>query len=139
MAFKSRHERITMEPTSGSVHDGSFADAISACGETWVGGQEPWDDSGNLLCEGDNPGQVKAVFDKLQKVLQESGLTVNDIVKLNLFFVTDNDDISNDFHCALNIWKNFAPKSNPAMTAVRAYELSHPGVSIQADCIAIKR
>jgi hypothetical protein len=39
----------------------------------------------------------------------------------------------------LNIWKKFAPNSNPAMTAVRAYELSHPGVSIQADCIAIKR
>ena len=59
--------------------------------------------------------------------------------KLILFFVTDNDDISDEFHCALNIWKKFAPNSNPAMTAVRAYELSHPGVSIQADCIAIKR
>ena len=139
MAFKSRHERIKMEPALGSSYDGNFADAISANEETWVGGQEPWDDSGNLLCEGDNSGQVKVVFEKLKKVLHESGLTVDDIVKLNLFFVTDNDDISDEFHGALNIWKKFAPNSNPAMTAVRAYELSHPGVSIQADCIAIKR
>ena len=139
MAFKSRHERITMKPASGSVYDVNFADVISACGETWIGGQEPWDDSGNLLCEGDNPGQVKVVFDKLQKLLNEAGLNVEDIVKLNLFFVTDKDDISDEFHSALNIWKKFAPNSNPAMTAVRAYELSRPGVSIQADCIAIKR
>ena len=139
MAFKARHERITMKPALASAYDVNFADVISACGETWVGGQEPWDESGNLLCEGDSPGQIKVVFDKLRKLLNDAGLDVDDIVKLNLFFVTDEDDISDDFHSALNIWKKFAPSSNPAMTAVRAYELSRPGVLIQADCIAIKR
>ena len=139
MAFKSRHERITMKPVLGSVYDVNFADVVSACGETWVGGQEPWDESGNLLCEGDSAGQVKVVLDKLQKLLNEAGLDVEDIVKVNLFFVTEKDDISDEFHSALNIWKKFAPNSNPAMTAVRAYELSRPGVLIQADCIAIKR
>jgi enamine deaminase RidA (YjgF/YER057c/UK114 family) len=139
MAFKSKHERITMNPTLGSAYDVNFADVISASGETWVGGQEPLDNRGNLLCEGDNAGQARVVFGKLQKLLNEKGLDAQDIVKLNLFFVSEKDDISEEFHSALDIWQKFAPNSNPAMTAVRVYELSSPGVSIQADCIAIKR
>ena len=139
MAFKSTHKRLSRNSTVGSAYDVNFADVISASGETWVGGQEPFDSDGNLLFEGDNLGQTQVVFDKIQKLLNEAGLCVDDIVKLNLFFVTDGDDISEEFHSALGVWKKFAPNSNPAMTAARAYELSSPGVLILADCIAMKR
>ena len=35
------------------------------------------------------------------------------------------------------IWEEMAPNAHPAMTPVRAYELSQPGLLIQADCIAM--
>jgi enamine deaminase RidA (YjgF/YER057c/UK114 family) len=97
------------------------------------------DEGGKLLCEGDAIGQAHVVFDKIQRALNGAGMHVDDIVKLNLFFVNEKEDISADFHSALNAWKKFAPNSKPAMTAVRVYELSSPGVEIQADCVAIKR
>jgi enamine deaminase RidA (YjgF/YER057c/UK114 family) len=59
-------------------------------------------------------------------------------VKLNLFFASDGDDVGEEFHAAMAVWAEMAPNAAPAMTPVRAYELSQPGLLIQADCIAMK-
>ena len=47
------------------------------------------------------------------------------------------EEDTEEFHAAMAVWAEMAPNAKPAMTPVRAYELSQPGLLIQADCIAI--
>lgn len=137
MAFKSRQTRTTMGSAPMKVHDGTFSDSVSASGEIWIGGQVAQDTGGGVLAPGDVREQSRIVFQRLEEALAPSGATLDDIVKLNLFFVSDGDDIAKAFHTVLAVWSELAPNSRPAMTPVRVYELSQPGLLFQADCIAM--
>ncbi|MGI9477579.1 MAG: RidA family protein [Hyphomicrobiaceae bacterium] len=137
MAFKGTHERASTETAQAKVHDGSFADSVRALGEIWIGGQVAQNHDGGVMAPGDIGEQSRIVFERLKGALAQSGATLDDVVKLNLFFAADGDDIGEAFHAAMAVWAEMAPNSNPAMTPVRAYELSQPGLLIQADCIAM--
>ena len=137
MAFKSSHERSTTGSSPMKVHDGSFSDSVRASGEIWIGGQVAQDADGGVLAPGDIREQSRIVFQRLNDALGHSGATLDDIVKLNLFFASNSDDIDEEFHAALAVWSELAPNSRPAMTPVRVYELFQSGLLIQADCIAM--
>lgn len=115
-----------------------FADGISAGDEIYVGGQVAIGEDGSVLLDNDISGQAKLVFERLAKVLAQDGATLNDVVKLNLFFVSEDDDVSKYFYATSRVWKELAPNAHPTMTAVNSYEMPRPGVLIQADCVAIK-
>jgi enamine deaminase RidA (YjgF/YER057c/UK114 family) len=136
MAFKSDQTRATTGSIPTKVHDGSFSDSVSASGEIWIGGQVALDDNGSVIAPGDIQEQSKIVFHRLNDALASYNATLDDVVKLNLFFASDGNDISQEFHSTLATWAEVAPNSSPAMTPVQAYELSQPGLLIQADCIA---
>ena len=137
MAFLSDHERATSGTAATKVHDGYFSDTVSASGEIWIGGQVAQDETGGVIAPGDISEQSRIVIQRLADALALSGATLNDIVKLNLIFASDDDDISKNFHAAMAVWAETAPNSRPAMTSFQAYELSQPGLLIQADCIAM--
>ena len=136
MAFKSNQTRATTGSLPTKVHDGSFPDSVCASGEIWIGGQVALDDNGLVIAPGNIQEQSKIVFHRLNDALASHNATLDDVVKLNLFFASDGNDISQEFHSTLATWAEVAPNSSPAMTPVRAYELSQPGLLIQADCIA---
>lgn len=138
MAFKGRHERASTGTTPEKVHDGSFADSVSASGEIWVGGQVAQDDDGKIMAPGDFAAQSRIVFERLKEALVPLAASLDDVVKLNLFFAAEGEDVSEELHTAMAVWSELAPQSAPAMTPVRVYELSQPGLLFQADCIAIK-
>ena len=138
MAFKGGHERASTGTTPEKVHDGSFADSVSALGEIWVGGQVAQDDDGKIMAPGDFAAQSRIVFERLKEALVPLGASLDDVVKLNLFFAAEGEDVSEELHTAMAVWSELAPQSTPAMTPVRVYELSQPGLLFQADCIAIK-
>ena len=138
MALKGGHERASTGTVPMKVHDGSFADSVSALGEIWIGGQVAQGDDGKVMAPGDFAAQSRIVFQRLEEALVPSGASLDDVVKLNLFFVSDGEDVSEELHTAMAVWSELAPQSSPAMTSVRVYELSRPGLLFQADCIAIK-
>ena len=137
MAFTSSHARATSGNAATKVHDGSFSDSVSASGEIWIGGQVAQDENGQIMAAGDIREQSRIVFQRLKEALALSGATLDEIVKLNLFFASDGDDIGDEFHAAMAVWSEMAPNAKPAMTPVRAYELFQTGLLIQADCIAM--
>ena len=137
MAFTSDHERATTGTATTKVHDGYFSDSVSTSGEIWIGGQIAQDEAGEVIAPGDIWEQSRIVIQRLEDALALSGATLDDIVKLNLIFGSDEDDISENFHAAMAAWAEMAPNSRPAMTPFQAYELSQPGLVIQADCIAM--
>ena len=138
MAFTRNQQRTSTETAQTKVHDGFFADGVSAHGEIWIGGQVAQGPDGKVMAPGDIEEQARIVFGRLKEALAPSGATLDDVVKLNLFFASDGTDIGEEFHAALSVWAEMAPNSAPAMTPVRAYELSQPGLLIQADCVAAK-
>ena len=137
MVFTSSHARAMHGDAATKVHDGSFSDSVRASGEIWIGGQVAQDDNGQVMATGDIREQSKIVFQRLKDALALSGATLDDIVKLNLFFASDSDDIGDEFHAAMGVWSEIAPNAKPAMTPVRVYELFQTGLLIQADCIAM--
>lgn len=137
MAFKAPQTRRSTGSVPTKVHDGYFSDSVGALGEIWVGGQVAQGPDGAVMAPDDIAGQSRIVFERLKEALAPAGATLEDVVKLNLFFASDGEDVSEEFHAAMGVWAEMAPNANPAMTAVRAYELSQPGLLIQADCIAI--
>jgi enamine deaminase RidA (YjgF/YER057c/UK114 family) len=138
MAFKDTHKRTSIGTALTKVHDGYFSDSISMLGETWIGGQVAQGLDGEVMAPGDIEEQSRIVFERLRDALLPSGATLNDVVKLNLFFASDGNDVSEELHAVMAVWAEMAPNSSPAMTPVRAYELSQSGLLIQADCIAMK-
>jgi enamine deaminase RidA (YjgF/YER057c/UK114 family) len=137
MAFKSIQERTSTGTALTKVHDGYFADSVRSLGEIWIGGQVAQGEDGGVMSPGNIGEQSRIVFQRLEDALVLSGATLDDIVKLNLFFASDANDMGEVFHAAMAVWAEMAPNSRPAMTPVRAYELSQPGLLIQADCIAM--
>ena len=137
MAFKSNHQRMTLGPAGSKVHDGYFSDSIRASDEIWVGGQVAQSDAGEVMAPGDIREQARIVFQRLRDVLALSDASLDDIVKMNLFFSANGEDVKEELHAAMAIWEEMAPNAHPSMTPVRAYELSQPGLLIQADCIAM--
>ena len=137
MAFDATHSRVSAAPSLGKAFDDCFADGVTAAGETWIGGQEAIDNNGRVMCEGNTVGQAEIVFEKLKKLLGDASVELTDIVRLNMFFLGEHD-ISTEFHAVMKLWQEFAPKAKPTMTAVKAFELSSPGVKFMADCVAIK-
>lgn len=125
--------------SSGRYQTEIFSDGCSAAGEIYVGGQVALDDDGAVLSAGDIAGQALVVFERLAAVLAQAGATLDDVVKLNLFLVSDEEDVSEYFHASSRVWAELAPDSCPAMTVVRSYELPSEGLLIQADCLASKR
>jgi len=115
-----------------------FSDGVSAAGEIYVGGQTALGADGAALAAGDIGAQSRIAFERLAAVLAADGATLDDVVKLNLFFVADDAGSAEAFHAVSAVWADMAPGAHPAMTPVRVHELVRDGLLVQADCIALK-
>ena len=139
MAIVDGDRRIVApESPAARYQPTKFSDAVEAAGEIYVGGQVALSDAGNVLCADDVAGQARIVFKRLADALGKVDASLGDVVKLNLFLVGEDDEVSESFHEVCKIWSELAPRSHPAMTPVRVHELPRPGLLVQADCIALK-
>ena len=122
----------------GRYQPSVFSDGVIADGEIYVSGQTALASDNSALFPGDFSEQAKEVFHRLAKVLAEADAALDDVVKLNLFFVADDGEVESRFHQACQVWAQICPNSQPAFTPVRVHELPKPGLLLQADCVAIK-
>ncbi len=131
-------KRLAKSLEGGSYQPNDYSDGVSASGEIFVGGQVALEDNGAVLEPG-NPGeQARIVFERLASVLAADGATLDDVVKLNIFFVAEDNQTAETFNAMSAAWTNIAPDAHPAMTPVRVHELARDGLLVQADCIALK-
>jgi enamine deaminase RidA (YjgF/YER057c/UK114 family) len=66
-------------------------EAVRAGDLIFVGAQLPLDDAGNIIGR-DVTGQARAVMERLKRVLAAAGASLADVVKHNVYFVSDGDD-----------------------------------------------
>jgi 2-iminobutanoate/2-iminopropanoate deaminase len=70
---------------------GPYAHAVWAGDLLYLSGQAPIDPATGKLVEGDLSVQTRQVFDNLEAVLRAAGLTMDHVVKCNVFLTTMAD------------------------------------------------
>ena len=95
---------------------------------------------------GDTEAQTRATLDKLERQLGSLGLSMADVVKLQVFLVSDNGTAGDaDVAGFERAWAGrFSPAPGqeavlPARTVVQVAALAHPGMRIEIDAIAARR
>jgi enamine deaminase RidA (YjgF/YER057c/UK114 family) len=111
-----------------------YSHVVVASGETliFISGQLARDKSGNIVGPGDMRAQIRQVGENLRDALEAAGATLDDLVKTTTF-VTDIDE----FFKHVDVRHDYLGASLPASTTVEVRRLSHPGLLVEIEAIAL--
>ena len=98
----------------------------------FASGQIPLNPTTNELVEGDIATQTKQVFENINGILSENGLTFANVVKTSVFLA----DI-NDFGAMNEVYAKFFSEPYPARSAVAVKDLPK-GAKVEIEIIAFK-
>lgn len=96
-------------------------------------GQIAMDKNGNVLYPNDSAKQAEFVFESLQKILNKSGASLDDVVKATVF-VTN----MNDFKEISKVRNKYFKNSEPVSTLVEVNKLVKDGCRVEIEVVAIK-
>lgn len=97
-------------------------------------GQIELDKDGNVLYPDDSAKQAEFIYESLNKILQEAGATLDDVVKTTVF-VTD----MNDFAKISTVRNQYFKNAEPASTLVEVKRLVKDGCRVEIEVIAVKQ
>ena len=106
------------------------------CGESkllFVTGQLPQDIEGKIILIGDPEGQTKVVFSRISNILEEAGMSFDDVVKLQIYV----KDISYA-KIVSAIRDELFLVSKPASTLVEVSGFVKEGCCVEIDVVAAK-
>ena len=111
---------------------GPYSVAIGAGNFIFTSGQIPADKDGNLV-EGGIQQQTEKVLENLKAILEDNGLTMEDVIKTTVFLKD-----MNDFAAMNEVYARYFPaESAPARSAVQVARLPRD-VSVEIELIALK-
>jgi enamine deaminase RidA (YjgF/YER057c/UK114 family) len=99
----------------------------------FVAGQVALDNSGNIVGKGDFTAQIRQVFENLKAAVEAAGGTLNDIIKLNSYFLNFSD--LPKFREVRDIYINL--KNPPASTAIQVTALVRPEFLVEVEAVAV--
>ena len=111
---------------------GPYSHAVWADNLLYLSGQTPIDPANNTLIEGDIALQTTQAFNNLEGVLQEAGLTMEDVVKVNVYLTT-----MKNFEAMNTVYQGRFKKPYPARTTVAVFELPL-GAQVEIEMVAKK-
>jgi len=97
-------------------------------------GQIALDKNGNVLYLNDPAKQAEFIYKSLQKILNQSGASLDDVVKTTVF-VTNMDD----FPKISSVRNKYFKKAEPVSTLVEVKKLVKEGCLVEIEVIAIKQ
>nr|WP_072151937.1 RidA family protein [Candidatus Kryptobacter tengchongensis] len=112
---------------------GPYSQAVIAGDFIFTAGQIPIDPKTNQVVQGDIKEQTKQVLENLKAVLEASGATFDDVVKVTVYM----RDL-NEFSAMNEIYSEYFKNSPPARTTVEVSRLPRD-VKIEIDLIAVRR
>jgi 2-iminobutanoate/2-iminopropanoate deaminase len=111
-----------------------WSHAVKASGTyLFVSGQTPTDIDGNTLWKGDILKQTEAALENLKKVVEEAGLTLDNVVQL-MWFVTDADKFYSQG--ASDLRREYFRKDYPTSTLIQVMRLANPDAMIEVQAVA---
>ncbi|AET67487.1 endoribonuclease L-PSP, putative [Desulfosporosinus orientis DSM 765] len=117
---------------SGAVAVGPYSHAIESGDLVFLSGQTPIDSQTGKLVEGDIVEQTKQCFKNLFNVLEASGLTSDNVEKVNVF-LTD----MNNFAAMNQVYSKQFSEPYPARTTIGVASLPL-GAQVEIEMIARK-
>ncbi len=100
----------------------------------FVTGQIAMDKEGNAVAPNDITAQAEFIFKNIQKILEEGGASIDDVVK-TVIYVTD----MNDFKEISAVRNKYFNKSKPVSTLVEISKTVKEGCDLEIEVIAIKK
>ena len=108
---------------------GIYSQAIRAGSFVFISGQIPLDPKSMTIIDGDINDHIKQVLSNIKAIVQESGGSMNDIVKINVYL----KDLEN-FQNVNSAMESFFDEPFPSRAAVEVSRLPKD-VSIEMDAI----
>jgi 2-iminobutanoate/2-iminopropanoate deaminase len=125
--------RITFSSGEAPRAVGPYSQAVESGDHVFLSGQTPIDPHTGLLVEGDVGAQAGCCFDNLAAVLAAAGLSLDDVVKVNVY-LTSMDDFA-----AMNaVYATRFVEPYPARTTVGVAALPL-GARIEIELVARRR
>lgn len=112
---------------------GPYSQGILANSFLFVSGQGAVDPNSGRIVGTDIESQTRQTLNNVQSIVEASGLSMQDIVKVSIYLKH-----MSDFKRMNEIYKSFFPNSPPARTTVQA-ELPLPEMLIEIEVVACKR
>lgn len=109
---------------------GHYSPAIKSNGFLFISGQVPVNPVTGKIVKGDFEAQFKQVLTNLKNLLEASGASLEDLVKVNIF--VDNGEKWFEVN---QIYKEFMGKHKPARTVLPVLPL-HNGYLVELEAIA---
>jgi len=114
----------------GAVSVGPYSHAVESGDQIYLSGQTPIDSKTGKLVKGDIIAQTEQCFKNLFKVLSATGLTPDDIIKVNVF-LTDMED----FDAMNSVYSKQFSSPYPARTTIGVAGLPL-GAQVEIEMIA---
>jgi 2-iminobutanoate/2-iminopropanoate deaminase len=111
---------------------GPYSQGIRAGNFLFVSGQGPIDPKTGKMIEADIEKQTHQTLQNVRAIVEDSGLSLNDVVKVSIFLKN-----ASDFQKMNEIYKTFFQENPPTRTTVQADFVS-PGMLIEIDAIACR-
>jgi len=115
---------------------GPYSQAVVATGKTlvFISGQVPEDADGNLVGKNNIVAQTQQVLKNLKAMLDETGATVSDLVKITLFLVGISPST---YDSVAKLRNEFFGSNRPASTLVEVTRLANPDWLIEIEAFAV--
>lgn len=97
-------------------------------------GQIALDNNGNVLFPNDAAKQAEYIYESLQSILQESGASLDDVVKTTIYLTN-----MNDFTKISPIRNKYLKRSEPVSTLVEVNKFVKDGCCVEIEVIAVKQ
>jgi enamine deaminase RidA (YjgF/YER057c/UK114 family) len=121
----------TWQDQYGFVHGNVVAGGARTL---YVAGQASTDDEGNPVHAGDMIAQVSRSIDNVERVLQQAGMTLADVVRLNIF----TTDVDAFFGAHPSLVERFdAAGCKPASTLLGVARLAFPEMLVELEATAV--
>ena len=108
---------------------GPYSQAVRVGNTLWVSGQIPLDPATKEMVGGDIEAQIRRVFDNAKAIVLAAGVSLDDVVKVNLYLL----DLAN-FALVNKIMAEYFREPYPARAAIGAASLPR-GAQIEMECI----
>lgn len=112
---------------------GPYSQAVKFGNLIFVSGQVALNPKTNNIIDGDIKVQTKEIFNRLEKILEAAGASLNDILKVNVYLKS-----MGDFPAMNEVYATYFQKPYPARATVEVARLPK-GALIEVDCIAFTK
>ena len=107
-----------------------YSPAVKAGGFIFVSGQIPMDAASGEMSYGDIQHETRVTLGNIQRILEGSGATLDNVVKVNVYLANEGD-----FAQMNEVYISFFGKDRPARTTIGC-RFANPTMKVEIDCIA---